>query len=87
MPERTEMGMLRWMMGTKRIEKIRNEEIRAGAGVANISEKISARAGVENISKKIREARLRWLGRVERKTKEGAVRGTPKDRKTETEVQ
>ena len=25
-----------WMMGIKRIEKIRNEEIRASAGVANI---------------------------------------------------
>ncbi len=68
-------------------EKIRNEEIRARAGVANISEKISTRAGVENISKKIREARLRWLGHVERKTKEDVVRGTPKDRKTETEVE
>ena len=74
MPERTEMGMLRWMMGTKRIEKIRNEEIRARAGVANISEKT-------------REVRRRWLGHVERKTKEDVVRGTPKDRKTETEVQ
>ena len=46
--------MLWWMMGIKRIEKIRTEEIRARADVANISEKI-------------REARLRWLGRVERK--------------------
>ena len=44
--------MLRWMMGIKRIEKIRTEEIRAGAGVANMS-------------KNIREARLRWLGHVE----------------------
>ena len=39
----------------KRIEKIRNEEIRARAGVANTREKI-------------REARLRWLGHVERNT-------------------
>ena len=30
----------RWMMGIKRIEKIRDEEIRARAGVANISETI-----------------------------------------------
>ena len=41
--ERTEMRMLRWMMGIKIIEKIRNEEIRARAGVANISEKIRER--------------------------------------------
>ena len=50
--ERTEMRMLRCMMGIKRIEKIRNEEIRT-------------RAGVPNISKKITEVRLRWLGCVE----------------------
>ena len=47
----------RWMMGIKRIEKIRTEEIRAWAGVANISETI-------------REARLRH---VERKTEEDAT--------------
>ena len=35
--ERTEMKMLRWMMGIKRIEKIRTEEIRARTDVANIS--------------------------------------------------
>ena len=40
--------------------KIRNEEIRARAGVANISQKII-------------EARLRWLGHVDRKTEEDVV--------------
>ena len=49
----------RWTIG-KRIEKIRNEEIITRAGVANISEKI-------------REARLRWLGHVERKIEEDVV--------------
>ena len=58
--ERTEMRMLRWMMGIKRIEKVRTEEIRARAGLANISEKI-------------REARLRWLWHVDRKTEEDVV--------------
>ena len=53
--ERTGMRMLRWMMGIKQIEKMRNEDIRVRAGVANISQKI-------------REARLRWLGHVVRKT-------------------
>ena len=55
--ERTEMRMLRSKMGIKRIEKIGNEEIRTRACVANINEKI-------------REARLRWLGHLERKTEE-----------------
>ena len=54
------MIMFRWMMGLKRIEKIRNEEIRAMACVANISENTGA-------------ARLRWLGHVERKTEEDVV--------------
>ena len=57
------MRMLRWMMGIKRIEKIRKGEIRARTGVANISEKI-------------REAKLRWLGHVERQTEEDVVMGT-----------
>ena len=56
----TEMRMLRWMVGIKRIENIRREVTRARAGVANISEKI-------------REVRLRWLGHVERKTEEDVV--------------
>ena len=34
--ERTEMRMLRWMMVIKRIEKIRNEDIRARADVLTI---------------------------------------------------
>ena len=42
-------------MGIKRIEKISTEEIRARSGTANIGEKI-------------REARLIWLGLVERIT-------------------
>ena len=52
--ERIEIRMLRCMIGIKRIEKIRNEEIRA-------------RAGVANKSKKIIEAGQRSLGHVERK--------------------
>ena len=47
------------------IEKIRTEEIRAISGVANIS-------------KNIREARLRWLGHVERKTEQDVVMRTCK---------
>ena len=74
--------MLRWMMGMKRIEKIRTEEIRAMAGVADISENI-------------REPRLRWLEHVERKTEEyysneNMQHGsgwTAKEGKTETEVE
>ena len=48
-------------MGIKRIEKIGNEEIRA-------------RESVTNISANIREARLRWLGHMERKTEDVVMR-------------
>ena len=47
-------------MEIKRIEKIRNEEIRTREGVANI----------------IREVRPRWLGHVERKTEQDVVMRT-----------
>ena len=57
--------MLRWMMGIKRIEKMRTEGIRARAGVANIGEEI-------------REARLRWSGHVERRTEGDVVTRTRK---------
>ena len=60
LPERTAMRMFRWMVGIKRIEKIRNEEIRGGAGMANITEKI-------------RKTTLRLLVHVERKTEEDLV--------------
>ena len=60
--ERTEMRMLIWMMGVKRIEKIRNENIRSRAGVAK--------------SEKIRGARLERVkfGRVEIKTEDVVMR-------------
>ena len=54
------MRMLRRMVGIKRIEKIRDDETRTKAGAAKISENI-------------REAILRWLGHVERKTEEDTV--------------
>ena len=44
------MRIWKWMMGIKRIEKIRTK-------INN-----SSRAVVANISEKTREARLRWLG-------------------------
>ena len=47
-------------MGIRCSDNIRTEEIRARAGVANIGEKI-------------RDARLRWLGHVERKTEDDVV--------------
>ena len=50
-------------MGINRIESIIKEEIRANTGVTNISDKI-------------REARLRWLGHVERKKEEVVVMRT-----------
>ena len=49
--------------GIKRIENIRIEEMRAREGVADISETI-------------REARLRWLGDVERKSEDDVIMRT-----------
>ena len=56
--------MLRWMMGIKRIENIRTEEIRARPGVANIIQKIRE------------TSLLRWLGNVERKMEEDVAMRT-----------
>ena len=72
------MRILRWITGLERIEK--SKEIRARTGVANVNEKI-------------REARLRWLGLVERKTKcsnesvEDGNDWTLKGRKIKTKVE
>ena len=49
--ERTEMRMLRWIMGISLLERLENDEIRRMAGVVKITEMI-------------REARLRWCGHV-----------------------
>ena len=57
------VDMLRWMMGITSIANINNGEMRA-------------RAGVENITEKIREEILRWLGHLERNTEEDIVMRT-----------
>ncbi|XP_064100898.1 uncharacterized protein LOC135211522 [Macrobrachium nipponense] len=49
--ERTEMRMLRWIMGISLLERLKNDEIRRGAGEVKITEVI-------------RESRLRWYGHV-----------------------
>ena len=49
--ERTEMRMLRWIMGISLFERLENDEIRRRAGIVKITEVI-------------REARLRWYGHV-----------------------
>jgi hypothetical protein len=51
--ERTEMRMLRWIMGASLRDKLRNDYIRAELGVAVITDKVT-------------EARLRWYGHVQR---------------------
>jgi len=52
--ERTEMRMLRWILGVSLKDRKRNEDIRRTVGVACITDKI-------------REARLRWYGHVQRR--------------------
>ncbi|XP_064111476.1 uncharacterized protein LOC135218967 [Macrobrachium nipponense] len=49
--ERTEMRMLRWIMGMSLLERVENDEIRS-------------RAGLVKMTQVIRESRLRWYGHV-----------------------
>ena len=61
--ERTEMRILRRILKVSLSERLRNEEIRA-------------RAGVTNIAEKAREARLRWFEHIQRMDEEDPVRRT-----------
>nr|XP_016490784.1 PREDICTED: uncharacterized protein LOC107810509 [Nicotiana tabacum] len=55
------MRMLRWMCEHTRIDKIRNEDIRKKVGVAPVDDKMW-------------EARLRWLGHVQKRSLDAPVR-------------
>jgi len=59
--ERTEMRMLRWILGLTLRDKKRNVDIRRILGVACIMDKV-------------REARLRWFGHVQRPEEEDCAR-------------
>ncbi|VFQ92574.1 unnamed protein product [Cuscuta campestris] len=56
-----EMRMLRWMCGKTRLDRISNEVIRRQVGLAPVEDKL-------------REARLRWFGRVRRRDADAPVR-------------
>ena len=56
-----EMRMIRWICGHTRLDKIRNEVIRAKIGVASIEDKM-------------REVRLRWFGHLRRRPEDAPVR-------------
>src|SRR5580693_2274187 len=51
--ETNEIKMVRWMVGTKSIERVRSKELRQ-------------RLGLEDMQSVLRKRRLRWLGHVER---------------------
>ena len=59
--QRTEMRMLRWILGLTLRYKKRNDDIRRILGIACITDKV-------------REARLRWFGHVQRREEEDCVR-------------
>ena len=59
--ERTEMRMLRWILGLTLRNKKKNDDIRRILGVACITDKV-------------RKARLRWFGHVQRREEEDCVR-------------
>ena len=59
--ERTEMRMLRWILGISLREHLNNDEIRN-------------RAGVVSIIKKVEESRLRWFGHIMRMDDEEIVK-------------
>ena len=59
--ERTEMRMLRWILGLTLRDRKRNDDIRRIIGVACITDKI-------------REARLRWYGHVQRREEDDCVK-------------
>ena len=61
MLERTEMRMLRWILGFSLKHKNRNEDICRLLGVACITDKV-------------REARLRCYGHVERREEQSCIR-------------
>ena len=56
-----EMRMVRWMCGSTRLDRIRNEVFRGLTEVAPIEEKM-------------RESRLRWFGHVKRRSMTVPVR-------------
>ena len=59
--ERTEMRMLRWILGISLMERIESEDIRK-------------RAGICKITNKARENRMRWFGHVVRRDEDDWIR-------------
>ena len=55
--ERNDMKILRWMAGSKLIDRVSNKDLRD-------------RLGLENLQSVLRKRRLRWFGHVERREEE-----------------